>query len=503
MAKREVQERQRSATQIDPRSTSTSSPASLWVLGPARDLALIIGSPLLVLIALTVVSRVWSNAVMASMVMVWAVGHHLPGMLRAYGDAQLFRRFRVRFIVAPLVLILICIWAFRTDFKYGLLSVTAVWGWWHYLMQAYGFARIYDSKVGSFAPTTRYLDQAMCLTWFGAAVILNDNSLYGFVSNLYFSGLPVPSETVFRVLRGVAYGATLGVTLLFLVNLAGQYRRGERISMAKILLMMASFGSFWYSAASVTNLLVAYAFFEIFHDMQYLTIVWAFNRRRVEKEPNLGGFTQFLFRPRAILVTLYLILVFGYGSLKYASTLVEDQAAARLLMAVFLTSTLLHYYFDGFIWKLRESSTQQALEVKSASGAGSALALPPRTASRHLALWGLFLVPFAVLTVLQVNEFVEQQKRNGLDQTRQLQEFAAEVQRRQDDAEHLARMMPKSVRAQSTALFCRGFAQEVAGAKDRALADYRRALAQDPTLPLAREGLERLMATLPQTSLPH
>ena len=30
-----------------------------------------------------------------------SIGHHLPGFLRAYGDRELFRRFRWRFLLAP------------------------------------------------------------------------------------------------------------------------------------------------------------------------------------------------------------------------------------------------------------------------------------------------------------------------------------------------------------------------------------------------------------------
>ena len=38
-----------------------------------------------------------------------AMGHHLPGMILAYGDRALFNRFKTRFIVAPLALLVVCI----------------------------------------------------------------------------------------------------------------------------------------------------------------------------------------------------------------------------------------------------------------------------------------------------------------------------------------------------------------------------------------------------------
>ena len=148
-------------------------------------------------------------------------------------------------------------------------------------MQAYGFVRIYDSKAGSFAATTRWLDQGMCLTWFAAAVVLNDNALYEFIENFYNSGLGVPAPQTIATLQAVVKSATAAITTLFVINLVVRYRRGDQPSPVKVLLMVATFGAFWYSAATVTNIIVAYAFFELFHDVQYLTIVWAFNRNRV------------------------------------------------------------------------------------------------------------------------------------------------------------------------------------------------------------------------------
>ena len=41
-----------------------------------------------------------------------AMGHHLPGMIRAYGDRALFNRFKIRFVVAPLLILavyLVCL----------------------------------------------------------------------------------------------------------------------------------------------------------------------------------------------------------------------------------------------------------------------------------------------------------------------------------------------------------------------------------------------------------
>ena len=129
-------------------ATWTRAPVS-WIKSPSLDLVLFIGVPALLLPL--ILARPGRPAVQEWILYLGgfgALGHHLPGMLRAYGDRELFERFRVRLIVAPIFLAAVCIGFALADLG-GLLLVTFLWTTWHTLMQIYGFARIYDAKVGS------------------------------------------------------------------------------------------------------------------------------------------------------------------------------------------------------------------------------------------------------------------------------------------------------------------------------------------------------------------
>src|SRR2546423_10387702 len=70
---------------------------------------------------------------------------------------------------------------------------------------------------------------------------------------------------------------------------------------------------------------------------------------------------RFVFRRSGSLVGLYLGLIFAYGSLAYFNSQLQIETIKRVLTGVVSASTLLHFYYDGFIWKVRESSTRQAL----------------------------------------------------------------------------------------------------------------------------------------------
>ena len=91
------------------------------------------------------------------------MGHHLPGMIRAYGDRALFDRFRTRFVVAPLALLAVCVWSSLYNIQ-AIQLVALTWGIWHGLMQTYGFCRIYDAKASAKAAARARADFALCLS---------------------------------------------------------------------------------------------------------------------------------------------------------------------------------------------------------------------------------------------------------------------------------------------------------------------------------------------------
>ena len=136
----------------------------------------------------------------------------------------------------------------------------------------------------------------------------------------------------------------------------------------KLALLVTSIAFWWYCNNLVANILVGIALFEVFHDVQYLSLVWIYNRNRVEKDSNIGGFMRFVFRRSGSLIGLYVGLVFAYGSVSYFNAHLGMETVKRILTGVVTASTLLHFYYDGFIWKVRERSTRQSL--------GIAVALP-------------------------------------------------------------------------------------------------------------------------------
>ena len=71
---------------------------NLWILDGWRDLILYVCTPLLLVPIFIAAQGLWAAEDIYLFVAAFgAMGHHLPGMIRAYGDRALFQRFRWRF----------------------------------------------------------------------------------------------------------------------------------------------------------------------------------------------------------------------------------------------------------------------------------------------------------------------------------------------------------------------------------------------------------------------
>ncbi|HME88753.1 MAG TPA: tetratricopeptide repeat protein [Chthoniobacterales bacterium] len=372
---------------------------NLWILDSWRDLILYVGTPLLLIPLFTVAQSRWSAQEIYLFVAAFgAMGHHLPGMIRAYGDRTLFERFRWRFIIAPIFLLVVCVGFYFWDIKSNpVVMIVFLWGVWHGMMQTYGFGRIYDAKIGSFAALTRRLDFATCGIWFAAGVILSPARMTDTLEGLYGCGLPFISPTGVHLLQQAFMFAAAAISVLWLGNYGRMWVAGTRQNPVKLALFITSFAFWWYCNNGVANILAGIALFEVFHDVQYLSLVWIYNRNRVEKDNSIGGFMRFVFRRSGSLIGLYIGLVFAYGSIGFLNSKIGIDTITRILTGVVAASGLLHFYYDGFIWKVREKSTRQSLGLTGGTADVKLGGLVPGWAV-HATKWAVaFVIPLGAM----------------------------------------------------------------------------------------------------------
>jgi tetratricopeptide (TPR) repeat protein len=385
-----------------PAPTAAARKSGLWILDSWRDLVLYVCTPLFLVPMFVAAQGFWSAEDIYLFVAAFgAMGHHLPGMIRAYGDRTLFERFRWRFIFAPIFLVVVCA-AFSVWNLKGIVLVAFIWGVWHGMMQTYGFCRIYDAKVGSFAEITRRLDFAVCAIWFATAVLLSPQRMTDTLETYYSAGGPLIPPAVLRAGQQGLLAVALLISSLVLVNFFWMWSSGKRPSPVKLVLLVTSISFWWYCNNVVASVLVGVALFEVFHDVQYLSLVWIYNRKRVESDSSIGGFMRFVFRRSGALVGVYIGLVLAYGGLSLSKSVVGTDTVKNILTGVVTASALLHFYYDGFIWKVREKSTRQSLGIAGGTADVSLGGFLPGWAW-HGAKWvAIFVIPVGLLWFAEI-----------------------------------------------------------------------------------------------------
>jgi hypothetical protein len=441
------------------RQSPSSDPAkaSPWILDRWRDLLLFVGTPVLLIPIFTAAQARWSAQDIFLFVGAFgAMGHHLPGMIRAYGDRALFDRFKVRFIVAPIAILVVCVWSSFRNIQ-AVQLVAMAWGIWHGMMQTYGFCRIYDAKASAKAVARARVDLALCFAWFSAAVLLSPVRFRTLFELYYESGGPVLASGVVVGIRWTVVVALALVTVLFLWRQWSDWRGGRGASPVKITLLVSSIAFWWYCNNGVQNILVGIALFEVFHDVQYLAIVWIYNRTRVERDKTIGGFMRFVFRRSGALIGVYVGLVLAYGAIGLTQSAVTAEWIRHGLIGLVTASALLHFYYDGFIWKVRESQTRTMLGIE---GAGAAALASPRlwpAWARHSLRWAALVLPFGALCAAQlVGRVVPPLERTA----------------------KVAEVLPQDPKAQLNY----GKALHEAGRVEDAISKYELAISRDPSL---------------------
>lgn len=362
----------------------------------------------------------------------------------------------MRFVVAPVVLFAVCIWSSVYNIQ-AVQLVALTWGIWHGLMQTYGFSRIYDSKASMRAAARARADFALCLAWFAAAVLLSPLRFRSCLDLYYESGGPVIPTWVVTALRGGIIAVLGLVTLVFVWRQWSDARHGRGFSPVKLALLGSSIGFWWYCNNGVQNILVGIALFEVFHDVQYLAIVWIYNRTRVERDQSIRGFMRFVFRRSGSLMGVYVGLVLAYGALGLLTTGVSADSIRHTLIGLVTASALLHFYYDGFIWKVRETQTRSMLGIEGSGVAAAVSAKRWPGWAGHSLRWAALVIPFGLLCVSQLlGRVVPPLERHA----------------------KVAEVLPQDAKAQLNY----GKALHEAGRVEEAIVRYEKALSRDPSL---------------------
>jgi hypothetical protein len=340
---------------IEPPSPLRSLSPDRFIVSPLFDSLFFIGSPL---IAIAVVLGAWqffpATTVEGHVLLYMAVGHHVPTFFRAYGDPDEFARNRMRLLLIP-VLVLglvggLSLLGART------LYLLFIWDQFHFVRQHYGFMRIYDAKNASTESGRLNLDLWLCFAAF--AFIIASSDFYAFVYTVHFDDLAIGFPAwIGPLLWWGSGGLTLVLGVLYVGNLFRRMVRGQPISLLKLLIFATTYGTWYFAYVVLDNETLSYPISSFFHCFQYDALAWYYNRKKASSLDPKQGNRVFRYLHSGRGLWLYLLSIFGYGFLSQQGLAI----APGVVIAINRVTAVLHYYFDGFIWRVRRADFRRFL----------------------------------------------------------------------------------------------------------------------------------------------
>ncbi len=286
---------------------------------------------------------------------IFTTAHLFAVFFRSHANPEIFARYRVRFLAVPPLLFIVLV-ASEWTIVCGLV-LAAVWDVYHSSMQNFGLCRIYDARLGNNPEVGRNLDRWLNHLLYIGPILAGASLRKTLESAHRFTDLgwalparaleSIAAHQVWLALAVIAAGA------LFLLHYAIAYRAlqrgGHRISRQKIG-FLCSVGFTSILAWGFLPPLEAFFVANLFHNLQYLGIVWwaeNANIRRVFRLSDLRG-------GRGVALVAWL------GSLVLLSVWYETgtRSALRPAVALVLVVTLLHFWYDGFIWSVRKREVE-------------------------------------------------------------------------------------------------------------------------------------------------
>ena len=337
-----------------------------YIVDRRQDYIWFIGLPFVAVAFALVSGHYLPGAALAAIALWVTIPHHFVTWLRVYGSPAEFARFRDRFVLGPLVLVGF-VYALIHYAPLTLVLIVTLWDHQHSLMQQYGFSRVYDFKARAGAPSTAKFDLAFNWIFFVNMLVVSPLFSVIWVRMLHEWRVPVEAATV-EAVHWVSWTVAIVYGLVYLGHVAWCARRGYALNPLKYAFMFSSYFLWYFTSFSTAYLLVFAVAHRIMHGIQYIVMVYYYNRHKVERT---GGDST-LLRHVAGNLKAFLLICAAYAMVFHALTegLVRDFGFGLVgfntnfdLFSYSLLSSfaLIHYYYDAFIWKVRKKEVQEGL----------------------------------------------------------------------------------------------------------------------------------------------
>lgn len=351
-----------------------------WLRGPWWDLSLVAFGwlPFYAWVVFGLgVDGTWGASSRAALATATAIAlgityvHRHYTFLLVYGDGEAFARRPRGYVLAPLLTFGV-VGGLRalhgaTASSYPdpwilVVATVGAWNVWHTLMQRYGILRVYAGRAGGGLESAAQGRRDLALLWASTAlaavavVVLRRSTFDGHPNARRALAMALPivdGATGWILLASVASVVAVIAARWLRHERAATLRRGERAP------------RLWFLASTMALLgvlvvhgpIVGYLCFGVAHAVEYVAFVHHFGERRFAAAPwQRGLVARWMRRP----------LLFGpliTGALLALFVALDDYRRTDLYLVYYLGTSLLHFLYDGWIWKVRSPAVARPLGV--------------------------------------------------------------------------------------------------------------------------------------------
>jgi hypothetical protein len=330
-----------------------------YIVGPIYDWVFFLGAPMLSLTLGILVSGSFltsdthwlggeSDTLVGFFIGTVIHAHLVAVFFRSHGNPSIRRLYPIRFLVVPIVLYAAII---ASPFIAVAATVVATfWDVWHSGAQTFGFARIYDRNHGTPPELGRRLDFWMNQLLYAGPILAGATLMdhfrtfdsFGSIGQAFFASVPARVEGNARFLAWGVLAVGAGFVVFYVWMYWRMAQRGHRPPWLKVWLVCST-GFVSVYTWGFNSWGTAFLIMNLFHGVQYLALVWAMEGKRIATLMRMPA------RPRIVL-GIYLGGVLAYGLGVQAL-----DADLTVLWAITMVVSLMHFWYDAFVWSVRKA----------------------------------------------------------------------------------------------------------------------------------------------------
>ena len=348
-------------SRMAPPRSEPSKPRRGFIVSPWYDGVFFLVSPLIAVglgalvsnseAAQTLVSFHGHDEALASIAIgIFIHAHLFAVFFRSHGNGDVRRSFPLRFWLAPIALFAAMM---LNDVTLVTVSVVATfWDVYHSGAQTFGFARLYDVRAGNDPTVGRRLDFWLNQLLYAGPIIggatmldhFEDFNEFKAVGLDFFERVPAFMTSHHGIFTWSVVTAGMVFIAWYVFCQWRMMRQGHQISPQKVVLLTVT-GSCSMVVWGFNSWGEAFLIMNFFHALQYFALVWAMERPSLQQLFGLSG--EGAWR-RLVTWLCFVGLAFGYGYFAEAS-----DGNVRAFVAITLVVSIMHFWYDGFIWSVR------------------------------------------------------------------------------------------------------------------------------------------------------